>query len=174
MYTFSVKRPKTPHIFRRKKSGMPTMRRFRSLYKKSTSKDVMKLRLNTGFEGVTRFVILRLIRHLAVEARHCVRRFARHFIKIWRVSRSALMWTWFQWTIVLTTRQRYTSLSTNARVWAIFNTTFFLAASYWFQLVISESAQRMAPSPAHVNKKMWKMMLGWGNLLTFAPEFEHP
>jgi hypothetical protein len=82
MYTFSVKRPKTPHIFRRKKSGMPTMRRFRSLYKKSTSKDVMKLRLNTGFEGVTRFVILRLIRHLAVEARHCVRRFARHFIKI--------------------------------------------------------------------------------------------
>ena len=61
----------------------------------------MKLRLNTGFEGVTRFVILRLIRHLAVEARHCVRRFARHFIKIWRVSRSTLMWTFFQWTFVI-------------------------------------------------------------------------
>jgi hypothetical protein len=51
-------------------------------YEKPHQRDVMKLRLNTGFEGVARFVILRLIRHLAVEARHCVRRFARHFIKI--------------------------------------------------------------------------------------------
>ena len=37
--------------------------------------------INTGFEGATRFVILRLIRHLSVEARHYGQRFARHFIK---------------------------------------------------------------------------------------------
>jgi len=57
-------------------SGEPLL-----VYKKPHQRDVMKLRLNTGFEGATRFVILWLLSTTWVEARHCGQRFARHFIK---------------------------------------------------------------------------------------------
>lgn len=40
-------------------------------YMKPHQRDVMKLRLNTGFEGTHTFVILRYPKiHLSVEARH--------------------------------------------------------------------------------------------------------
>jgi hypothetical protein len=37
--------------------------------------------INTGFEGATSFVILRLLSTTWVEARHYEQRFTRHFIK---------------------------------------------------------------------------------------------
>jgi hypothetical protein len=86
----------------------------------------MKLRLNTGFEDATRFVILWLIRHLAVEARHCEQRFTRHFIKNLKSIPIYFDVDIFNERLVLTTPQSYTLSPTNARDWAFFNTPFFI------------------------------------------------
>ena len=48
---------------------------------KSHTKGCDETPINTGFEGATRFVILRLLSTTGVEARHYGQRFTRHFIK---------------------------------------------------------------------------------------------
>ena len=66
------------------------------------------------------------VKHLSVEARHCEQRFTRHFIIIWRVSRSTLMWTISQWSLVLLDVAKIVHFPDRYKSWSGFNTTFLV------------------------------------------------
>ena len=67
MYTISLKQPNAPPYFcgdanqKKERTSMNKQLAPLLVYKKPHQRDVMKLRLNTGFEGAIIFVILRLL-----------------------------------------------------------------------------------------------------------------
>ena len=93
MYTISLKRPRTASFFHWKRKERNAFSQYSAPSIRSHTKGCDETPTKYRIWGCHILCNPPAVKHLAVEARHWIQHFARHFIKIWRVSRSTLMWT---------------------------------------------------------------------------------